>query len=695
MTETRSLLIEIGTEELPPKALANLSEAFSSGICSGLTQQQITYQTAQSYATPRRLAILLTGVATLQPDRVLEKRGPALKTAFDAQGQPTKATQGFARSCGIEVSDLTTQETDKGSWLIYRSQQLGQPTTQLVAAIIEHTLGTLPIPKRMRWSDLPFEFIRPVHWIVILFGEEVIQTNLLGIDSGRQTRGHRFHHPAPITLQHADHYAEQLELQGYVIPNFQQRREKIRQLVENIALEVQGLAVINDNLLNEVTSLVEWPVPVLGSFADNFLEVPAEALIATMQGNQKCFHLTDQTGKLLPRFIAISNLQSQQPELVRAGNERVIRPRLSDAAFFWKQDRAHSLESQLERLKTVIFQNKLGSLYDKSKRVAKLTGNIAKQLGTEELQGIRAAQLSKCDLMTNMVNEFPELQGIMGEYYARHDKETPEVAVAIREQYLPRFWGDQLPNTPLGQALSLADKLDTLVGIFGINQPPTGERDPFGLRRAAIGILRILIECQLPLDLQQLLNYAQTTYPPQMIKEDTHQQVLEFIMERIKGYYQDQHISYDVIEAVLACQPTNPLDIHHRIQGINTFRHHPDFISLAGANKRIHNILKKAEDTYSNQPDPTYFTHAAERQLYDKTQTLNQNIAPLLSTQNYPAVLRELATLRPEVDNFFDHVMVMDENPAVRKNRLAFLNMLRTLFLQIADISQLQIIDKT
>ncbi len=691
MSTTQDLLIEIGTEELPPKALLGLSEAFSSGICAGLEQQQLNYNVAIPFATPRRLAVLVKGVAIMQADRQTERRGPALAAATDKAGQPTPAALGFARSCGVEFAALEKLETDKGAWLIHRHIQPGKATAILVPEIIETALAALPIPKRMRWSNLPFEFVRPVHWIVILLGSEVIEANIFGIPSSRETHGHRFHHPQPIALTHADEYAKRLEEQGYVIATFANRREQIRILVEEAAEEIGGKAVIEEALLNEVTSLVEWPVAIIGSFDEKFLDVPPEALIATMKGHQKYFHVINQDGQLLPCFIAISNIESRRSELVRAGNERVIRPRLSDAAFFWKQDRAKSLESRLEQLKTVIFQNKLGNLYDKSKRVAKLAGQIAQQLGAEELQGIRAALLAKCDLLTEMVNEFPELQGIMGSYYARHDQETENVAIALREQYMPRFWGDDLPQTILGQALAIADKLDTLVGIFGIGQPPTGDKDPFGLRRATIGIVRMMIECQLPLDVNQLLAEAQAAYPPNSLLADTSEQVFEFLLERLRGYYQDKGINYDSIEAVLATRPTLPLDANRRILSVEAFRQLPEATSLASANKRIHNILKKSEESFTTQPDPNYFNHPAENQLYEQMETVNQTITPLLQSGDYQTALQQLAGLREAVDNFFNNVLVMDDDPKVRINRLSFLHRIRQLFLQIADISRLQI----
>ncbi|MEN8219999.1 MAG: glycine--tRNA ligase subunit beta [Pseudomonadota bacterium] len=687
-SETRDLLIEIGTEELPPKALQGLSEAFSSGLCCGLEQEQISYNIATPFATPRRLAVLIKGVATMQADRETERRGPALAAAFDKNGQPTKAALGFARSCGVDVADLEQQKSKKGAWLYHRSTQPGQATASLIPKIIEAALAALPIPKRMRWSDLPFEFVRPVHWVVILFGDQVIDAKILGVRSGRETRGHRFHHPEPIALAQASDYSNLLKGQGHVIAAFAVRRKRIKVLLKDAAEEIGGEAIIKEELLNDVTSLVEWPVAISGAFDDKFLEVPPEAVIATLKNHQKCFHLVNQEGKLLPRFITVSNIDSRQPEVVRAGNERVIRPRLSDAAFFWEQDRKKSLESRLEQLKTVIFQKKLGSLYDKSLRIAKLSGLIAKQLGADESQAIRAGQLSKCDLMTEMVGEFPELQGIMGEYYA----DNKEIAIALREQYMPRFGGDALPGSSLGQALAIADRLDTLVGIFGIGQAPTGDKDPFGLRRAAIGVLRIMIEqCRLPLDIYKLLEEAQAAYPDNLLNAQTSSQVFDFTLERLRGYYHEQGFNLDSIEAVLVCRPMSPLDADRRIRGIEAFRELPAAMSLASANKRIHNILKKAKESFPSEPDPSAFNQGAEKRLYDEMEVVSEKIAPLLKQGDYQTALQHLASLRETVDNFFDEVLVMDEDRRVRTNRLAFLQKVRHLFLQVADISRLHV----
>ena len=689
MLETSDLLVEIGTEELPPKALKRLSEVFSSALCAELKQQQLKYTIATPFATPRRLAVIIKGVAVKQADREVEKRGPAVQAAFDkTTGEATKAAMGFARSCQVAVDDLERLTTEKGEWLLYRSSQVGKMTVDLLPSMIKNALAILPIPKRMRWSNLPYEFVRPVHWVVILLGNEVVKANLFGIASDRKTYGHRFHHPQALVINNVHDYTKFLEQQAYVIPSFTKRREKIHLLIKEKQEEIGGEAVIDSDLLDEVTGLVEYPVAIAGHFDEKFLELPPEVLIASMKGHQKYFHLVNEYGNLLPYFITISNIQSKQPQLIQAGNERVLRPRLSDADFFWKQDCNQSLESHLDQLKTVIFQKKLGSLYDKSKRMARVTGIIAKQLGAEELQGIRVALLSKCDLMTNMVGEFPELQGIMGEYYAKHDKETKAVAIALREQYMPRFWGDKLPKTVLGQAISITDKLDTLVGIFGIGQAPTGDKDPYGLRRAALSILRIAIECQLSLNLQQLLQETQATYTDN-IKAGTNERVFEFILERLKSYYQEQGINLDSIEAILACKPVSPLDITQRLQAIEQFRQLPEAASLASANKRIHNILKKAKLSFPDEPDQIHFTHQAERRLYDELETISEKINPLIQAKSYQAALQHLASLRESVDYFFDNVMVMDKNETIRINRLAFLQKIRLLFLQIADISKL------
>ncbi len=690
MTTTQDFLVEIGTEELPPKALGNLSEAFLDGICAGLEQQHLRYRVANPFATPRRLAVLVKGLDARQAEQTLERRGPALQAAYDAEGKASKAAQGFARSCGVEVEQLEKLETDKGAWLVFRSQTPGKSSAELLPEIVNNALAALPIPKRMRWGDTDFEFVRPVHWAVMMLDDQVIETELFGVKTANCTRGHRFHHPQSLVIAQAADYASVLDERGKVLPVLSTRRAKIRLLVEEAAEFCGGMAVIDEALLNEVASLVEWPVAITGSFDEEFLEVPAEALISAMKGHQKYFHLVDETGKLLPHFITISNIESRTPEVVRTGNERVIRPRLADAQFFWRQDCARPLEARLERLKTLVFENQLGTMFDKAQRIADLSGYIAEQLGADALQGARAGLLCKCDLLTDMVGEFPELQGVMGEYYGLHDGETAAVATALREHYLPRYWGDQLPESPLGQAAALADRLDTLVGIFGIGKQPTGDKDPYGLRRSAIGAARILIEQGLALDLPILLDKAAAAYPTGLLAQESGAQVYAYVLERLRGYYQEQNISPDSVDAVLSCQPASLLDAHLRIESVEAFRDLPAAAALAAANKRIHNILKKAEQALPAEADPTYFQEAAERALFEAINNSRASLNQHIQAGDYPAALATLAKLRDTVDGFFDQVMVMAEDPKVRDNRLALLSSLRALFLQIADVSRLQ-----
>jgi glycyl-tRNA synthetase beta chain len=690
--KTRDLLIELGTEELPPKALKNLSEAFLAGVRDGLEKGGITFGEICPFASPRRLALLVKALSERQPDKSVERRGPAVNAAFDDEGVPMKAVQGFAASCGVTVEQLEVLKTDKGKWLVHRSQQLGRPTTELIPDIVRSSLDKLPIPKRMRWGNLEAQFVRPVHWAVLLFGDEVIETEILAVQSGRETRGHRFHHPEKLYLSEPQAYEALLLNEGHVIADFAKRREAVRRQVLESAQRIGGRAVIDDALLDEVTALVEWPVAVIGNFEKRFLEVPAEALISSMKGHQKYFHVVDGDGKLLPHFIAISNLESREPAYVRAGNERVIRPRLTDAAFFWNQDRKHPLSSRIETLKSVVFQNKLGTLFDKSSRVAKLAASIATQIGGAAADAERAALLAKCDLMTDMVGEFPELQGIMGRYYALHDGEKPDVAAALDEQYMPRHAGDLLPSTAIGQALAIADRLDTLMGIFGIGQSPTGDKDPFGLRRAAVGVLRTMIEKQLDLDLRELLAFAQTSLHQGgcNVPDTAVDQVLEYMMERLRAYYSEMGVAPDTFEAVSARRPTRPLDFHKRVSAVTAFRKLPQAESLAAANKRIQNILRKAEEPVSDRVDAKALEEAAEQGLYNDVSAIEGEILALFHDRAYEEALSRLATLRDAVDGFFDGVMVMAEDPVLRQNRLALLKKVGDLFLEAADISRLQ-----
>ena len=686
----QDLLIEIGTEELPPKALKKLSDAFTSGIVTGLEKAELDFGEVKPYATPRRLAVLVHNLDTTQSDKEVEKRGPAVKAAFDGDGNPTKATEGFARSCGVSPSDLETMETDKGAWLVYRSTQQGQATAELIPGIVQDSLNKLPIPKRMRWGDLDAEFVRPVHWIVMLFGDDVIDAEILSVKSGRDTFGHRFHHANPIYLGEPAAYAPILETTGHVIADFADRREAIRAQVMEAAENNDGKAVIDEALLDEVTGLVEWPLAVVGSFEERFLDVPSECLISAMKEHQKYFHMVDAGGKLMPNFITVSNIDSRKPEYVREGNERVIRPRLTDADFFWNQDKKQKLETRLESLKSVTFQKKLGSLYDKTQRVAAIAEYIAKAIGGDGAKAARAAQLAKCDLMTDMVFEFTDLQGIMGRYYATIDGEDDEVAAALDEQYMPRFAGDELPAGKAGKALAIAEKLDTLIGIFGIGQVPSGDKDPFALRRAALGALRIIIEKGLDIDLKAALEHTAETNIGLFDNPEVINQVFDFMMGRLKAYYADAGVAPDTFEAVLEQQPCQPLDFDARLKAVTAFRQLAEAESLAAANKRIGNILKKAEESIPDAVDTSLFTDEAEKALHAKIDAMAEVVAPLFAKRDYEAALKELAALRPEVDTFFDEVMVMADDAAIRANRLGLLKQLSDLFLEVADLGQLQ-----
>lgn len=689
----RDLLVEIGTEELPPKALKGLSEAFASGIVEGLKSADLNHGAVRIYAAPRRLAVLVKGLDENQADKIVERRGPALNAAFDDEGNPSKAAEGFARSCGVAMDDLERSETDKGAWLVFRAKMPGQPTAKLIPDVVRAALDKLPIPKRMRWGNLDAEFVRPVHWVVLLFGDEIVEAEILSVKAGRETRGHRFHHPHTLYIGEPEAYAPLLETEGHVVADFAVRREAVRAQVLEAGAMLGGKAVIDEDLLDEVTSMVEWPRAIAGDFEKRFLDVPSEALISTMKSNQKYFHMVDAKGKLMPHFITVANIDSRDADMVRAGNERVVRPRLSDAEFFWTQDRKHRLDSHLERLKTVTFQNKLGTLHDKSARVARLARSIAQAMGANPEWAERAAWLSKCDLMTGMVGEFPELQGIMGRYYALHDREPEEVALAQDEQYMPRFAGDELPATPTGQALAIADRLDTVTGIFGIGQAPTGGKDPFALRRAALGLLRIVIERQLPLDLHALLEEAKVALGDKVEAKGVTEQVFDFMMDRLRAYYHDTGVAPDVFEAVLEQHPTQPHDFDRRVRAVTAFRKLPEAESLAAANKRISNILRQAQEKHvavSDEVNANALVEPAEKALAEQVAALAREVIPLFDQRDYETALCKLAGLRAAVDRFFDDVMVMVEDSALRDNRLALLNSMRNLFLRVADLSRLQ-----
>ena len=690
MKDTRDLLIEIGTEELPPKALRRLSLAFADEMAKGLDSASIEPEKIHVYATPRRLALLLKALPTAQRDRETTRRGPAVAAAFDDEGCATQAAIGFAKSCGVEVEELDQLETKKGSWLSFRAIEKGQPTAALIPGLDSRALAALPIPKRMRWGDRDDEFVRPVHWVVLLFGDEVIDATILGIKAGRSTHGHRFHHPEAIYLAEPEAYLPILETEGHVLADYAARQEAIRAQVIEQANTLGGEAIVDDELLNEVTALVEWPVAISGRFDEAFLEVPSEALISSMQDHQKYFPVVDAGGKLLPHFITVANLISTDPAQIQAGNERVIRPRLADAAFFWNQDRKQPLEERADRLRSMVFQKQLGTLFDKKERISELAGRIAKLIGDQPEHAERAAQLCKCDLLTSMVNEFPELQGIMGRYYATHDGEADAVATAIEEHYLPRFAGDDLPATATGQAVALADRLDSMVGIFATGQQPTGVKDPFALRRAALGVIRICIEQQLDLDLETLLNAAADALGHKIDARSAVDEVFGYIMDRLLGYYQDKGVDIDLIDAVLATRPTRLLDLEQRIKACQAFRSLPEASSLTAANKRISNILKKTDEVIPEQVDISLLVDNAEKKLATVLNDLNTEVVPLMEAGDYTPALTRLAALRESVDAFFDEVMVMVDDDALRANRLALLRNLGSLFLRVADLSRLQ-----
>jgi len=683
------LLIEIGTEELPPKALRTLSQAFTTGIVNGLKKAGFEINDVESFAAPRRLAVLIKSVAGSQPDREVERKGPSLKAAYDGDGNPTKAVMGFARSCGVEVDALQQQETDKGVWLVFKAREKGQVLSALIAEIINQSLLQLPIPKRMRWGSYDAEFVRPVHWLVLMHGKKVIDVEVLGLRSSAKTFGHRFHSPGEIMLSTAGEYQEKLLTQGFVIADFEQRKQNIEQQVVEAVERLDGEAIIDETLLDEVTALNEWPIAVAGEFDEMFLGVPAEALIKTMQDNQKYFPVRDRAGNLKNHFITISNIDSKSPEKVKEGNERVIRPRLADAKFFWEQDQKQPLESFNEALEKVVFQKKLGTIADKTRRVAQLADVIATQLNADTEYVKRAAQLSKCDLMTDMVGEFASLQGVMGKRYAQVAGEAEEVSLALDEQYKPRGASDDTASTSTGQILSISDKLDTLVGIFAIGEKPTGEKDPYALRRASLGILRTIIERQLDLDLKQLITTSAKLLADKVDASKVEQDVFDYILDRLRAYYLDRGIVADVFDAVSALSPSRPLDFDKRIKAVTAFRNLAEAESLAAANKRVGNILKKSASDNTLLVDESLLSEDAEKKLYEVLSVLSQTVEPMFDSGDYASALSQLSSLRDPVDDFFDSVMVMSDDEAIKNNRIALLNTMNQLFLRAADLSRL------
>ena len=680
----QDFLVELGTEELPPKALATLGEAFLAGIEKGLQAAGLNYTAKQVYAAPRRLAVLLRDLDVQQPDRSINVDGPPLQAAFDAEGKPTQAALGFAKKCGVDLSEID----QSGAKLRFSQHIPGKATSSLLPTIVEDSLNDLPIPKRMRWAASREEFVRPTQWLVMLLGDQVIDCTILSQKAGRESRGHRFHHPENVVISAPANYVEDLR-KAYVLADFAERRELIAKRTAELALQQEGTAIVPPALLDEVTALVEWPVPLVCSFEERFLEVPQEALIITMQDNQKYFCLLDSEGKLLPRFITVANVESRDPQQIVHGNEKVVRPRLTDAEFFFKQDKKQPLATFNERLKNVVFQAQLGTVYDKAERVSKLAAFIAPRIGGDAQRAARAGLLSKCDLATEMVGEFPEMQGIAGYYYAVNDGEPEDVALALNEQYMPRGAGAELPQTLTGAAVAIADKLDTLVGIFGIGMLPTGSKDPYALRRAALGVLRILIDKQLDLDLTDAVSFAVSQFGSKVKAAGLQEQVLEFVFDRLRARYEDEGIDVGTYLSVRALKPGSALDFDQRVQAVQAFRKLPEAEALAAVNKRVSNLLSKAEGAIAEQVEPKYFDNANEFSLYSAIQQADQAVQPMAAARQYSESLARLAALRDPVDAFFEAVMVNAEDAKVRANRYALLSRLRGLFLGVADISLL------
>ena len=685
---TENCLVELGTEELPPKALKSLGEAFATQFEAALSQADLSFDSVSWFAAPRRLAVYVSGLAEGQADKVVEKRGPAVSAAFDADGNPTKAAQGWARGNGIDVSDAERLVTDKGEWLLHKAHVPGQTIAELLEGLINQAVSKLPIPKPMRWGNYNTQFIRPVHTLCVLYGSEVVNVSVLGLTSGRVVQGHRFHGEGRFELDHADNYASALEKQ-YVLADFEARKDKVRQQLEDAAKNLSLKPDYDEELLEEIASLVEWPVVLQAGFDKGFLEVPKEALIYTMKDDQKYVPLLDSDGALSNTFLFVTNIESHDASQVISGNEKVIRPRLADAEFFFNSDKKTTLESRLDSLETVLFQKQLGTLKEKSERISALSAFIASQIDANETQAARAGLLAKTDLMSNMVMEFPDVQGVMGKYYALNDGEAAPVAEALYEQYMPRFAGDALPSSGVSASVALADKLDTLVGIFGIGQLPKGDKDPFALRRAAIGVLRIVTELSLPLDLETLVSKAIDVYGDKLTNAETQTQVVDFVLGRFNALLQDQAIAIDVIQAVAARRPTKPSDYLARVHAVDKFKALEEAEALAAANKRVANILAKqnVEVTATVNIDESLLAEDAEKALYVELKAAQKEVEIAVPSQDYTRILTTLATLRNVIDNFFDNVMVMADDEAVKHNRLALLSLLRQLFLTTADIS--------
>lgn len=690
----QDLLIEIRTEELPPKSLLQLMESFKFEMTDRLQKADLSFKSIDAYASPRRLALVVNKLAPRTRDQEVERKGPALSAAFDANGNPTPACAGFARSCGVEPSALRQVKTPQGEWMAYTQAIPGKSVAEILPAMIEQAALALPMNKRMRWGDTATQFIRPVHSIILLFGDQVIDAVILGCQTGRLTMGHRYHSRKPITITRAANYVKTMASKGKVMVDYALRRATIADLAMKAVHErIDAKAaphISSDAFLNEVTSLVEWPTPLIGKYDNAFLALPSEVLISSMQDHQRYFPVVDSSGKLLPYFVTISNIESKDEQRVIHGNERVIRARLSDAAFFYHVDKQESLASRLERLKPIVYQAKLGTLYDKAERISQLTKFIAQKMQLNQENAARAGLLAKTDLTTNMVNEFPELQGIMGGYYAKHDNEALDVSDAISQLYLPKFAGDSLPHTSLGAALALADRLDTLIGYFGIKQIPTGDKDPYGLRRATLGVLRILIEKEINIDLPEVLAFGVKCYSQPLENKELITQIMSFMQERLRAWYVDQGYTPDVFAAVAAIGVTNPLDVHERIKAVQAFKALDESSALSAANKRVSNLLAKSQGELAKQLDPAMFESIAEEVLARELEAKSETVTRLYQAGEYDKVLLALADLRKPVDDFFEQVMVMTDDMPKRENRLLLLSKLRALFLQVADIALLQ-----
>ncbi|BCN22831.1 glycine--tRNA ligase subunit beta [Vibrio alfacsensis] len=690
----KEFLIELGTEELPPTQLRTLAEAFAANFEAELKGAELAHEGVKWFAAPRRLALKVAALAESQSDKVVEKRGPAVSAAFDAEGNATKAAQGWARGCGITVDQAERMVTDKGEWLLFKQEVKGQPTSEVVVELAAKALANLPIAKPMRWGNKTTQFIRPVKTLTMLMGSDLIEGEILGVASDRTIRGHRFMGEKEFTIDSAEQYPAILEERGKVMADYEARKAIILADAEKAAAAVGGIADLEDDLVEEVTSLVEWPVVLTAKFEEEFLKVPSEALVYTMKGDQKYFPVYshengDENKKLLPNFIFVSNIESKEPRYVIEGNEKVVRPRLADAEFFFNTDRKRPLIDRLPELEQAIFQKQLGTIKDKTDRIAALAGYIAKQIDADVEKATRAGLLAKCDLMTSMVFEFTDTQGVMGMHYARHDGEDEQVALALYEQYMPRFAGDELPSNGVSSAVAMADKLDTIVGIFGIGQAPKGS-DPFALRRASLGVLRIIVENGFNLDLVDLIHEAKVQFGDKLTNENVETDVLEFMLGRFRAWYQDAGFSVDIIQAVLARRPTKPADFDQRVKAVSHFRELEAAEALAAANKRVGNILAKFDGELAADIDLALLQEDAEKALAESVEVMTEALEPAFATGNYQEALSKLADLREPVDAFFDNVMVMADDEALKKNRLTLLNNLRNLFLQIADISVLQ-----